>query len=200
MPYPTQIFQEELRLQLAAVYPHPIPIKKEWSSLTGNENKGLYSPRIDVAVGPFSIVQGESLGDQYDDLMDKSRNFIECLIHYHRENVLNYQIYYDQIGEAPVFLDFEQLKYVNFNSRCLLAIEIENKVNRKHLLGGGINACVLGRLGIAVGFSKEMVTAFVKLQAYWYFLERAKKLHISSYNLLILSPDQLLDCIKHSSH
>ena len=196
MPSPTETFQEEIKDHLLKIYPNT-PIKKEWRSI---ENiRGLYSPRIDIAVGPFSTLRGGNCRHDYDQLMDASRPFIECLLAFHSENVTRYRIIDDQRNEVLEFSEFRQVRNFNDNARCLLAIEIEHNVTRKHLLGGAVNASVLGRLGILVGWNEEKVNALVKLQAYWDFLKSVGKNTFETRNLIILSPEQLTEAIRQSS-
>jgi hypothetical protein len=76
-----------------------------------------------------------------------------------------------------------------------MAIEIENQVSRKHLLGGAVNASVLSRIGILVPWTKEKSRATIKLLQYWDFLKYVGKNTFSADNVLILTPDQLKEAI-----
>lgn len=78
----------------------------------------------------------------------------------------------------------------NHNARCFLAIEIENKVSRKHLMGGIMNAVALGHLGLAVGWTADKVRAMFRARAYLHFLEAVDKPTLLVRNLLILSREQ----------
>jgi hypothetical protein len=123
MPNPTQIFQQEIAEQLSAIYPHT-PIVREWRSI--DNIRGLYSPRIDLAVGPFSTLRGGNLREEYNRLMDNTRPFIERLLALHRENVEQYRILDEQRGEVLEFPEFQDIRNFNDNAHCLLAIEIEH--------------------------------------------------------------------------
>lgn len=81
----------------------------------------------------------------------------------------------------------------NGNARCFLAIEIENKVSRKHLLGGMINAAALGHLGIYVGWSDVMVRAMLRARRYLHFLQSVGKPTMPVGNLLVLSREQAVE-------
>lgn len=178
-----QIYQRILRERLTLIYP-TVPVQMEWSAMT--DEFSMYSPRLDVAVGPFAT--HSSYIESYNDLMDDSRYFISKMISYHRENI-------ELFNGGTCHISFDELKYKNPNSRCLLAIEIENKVSRKHLMGGAINAAALGRIGLAVAFRPDKLKAFVKLRSYLNFLASVGKNTFDTSNLLILSSEQLLSCL-----
>jgi len=184
-------YQRQIAQLLELVYPPPTPIQTEWRTI--DNIRGLYSPRIDVAVGPFSVIRGHNYIQQYDRLMESSRSFIEQLLEYHHKNVMAYRVNDRQLNQALHFSSFDELKYLNQNARCLLTIEIENRVSRKHLLGGAVNAAALGRIGVVVGWTENKVRALVRLQAYWDFLGSVRKNTFNTGNLVILSPKQLSD-------
>lgn len=186
---PTDItrYQDRLAEILRRIYPD-IPIQKEWAAMSGEEN--LYSPRIDLAVGPFAV-SNYMFESKYDHLMENSREFIERLIGYTLQNIQAY-------GATDSVITFENLKSKNRNARCLLAIEIENNVSRKHLMGGAINAAALGRIGIAVAWSTDKLKAFIKLRKYLHFLGSVGKNTFDTTNLLIMDKEQLFQAI-HSS-
>lgn len=186
---PVAEFQSEMQNCLRRIYPEPTPIQTEWQAIQGNNN--LYSPRIDIVVGPFSTTRGGNRITEYNQLMDSSQRFIEALLEIHQTNYRN--IMGETIARTT---SFDDLKTFNENARCLLAIEIENKVSRKHLLGGVVNASALGRMGIVVGWTGDKVKALFKLLAYWEFLGSVGKNSFRTNNLIILSPSQLQDAIE----
>jgi len=159
-------------------------VESEWDSMRGEF--GLYSPRLDIAVGPFAT--SYRFIESYDRLMDGSQHLIQSLIDIHSTNVKNFD-------HEPYSLTFDQLRQKNSNSRCLLAIEIENRVSRKHLMGGAVNASALGRIGILVAWSPEKLKAAIKLRRYLEFLAMVGKNTFDTTNLLILSKEQLLDAV-----
>lgn len=197
MPTPSE-YQKQIAQDLSRIYLPPTPIEVEWRTIANI--RGLYSPRIDVAIGPFSVVRGGNCIAEYNELMDSSRDFIEQILEYHRANVATYRANDEQLNQALHFSNFDELKHINENARCLLAIEIENKVSRKHLLGGAVNAAALGRLGIVVGWTENKVKALVKLQTYWDFLGSVGKNTFNTRNLVILSPQQLSEAILSSTN
>lgn len=198
MPKPELVlYQNQIQNRLRLIYPNnPIetPIRTEWTTITNIP--GLYSPRLDIAVGPFSTVRGQNQIDVYNNLMDNSRQFIERLIHYHTLNITNYRIDDDQLNQALILPNFDLLNDFNQNARCFIAIEIENSVSRKHLLGGALNAAALGRIGIVIGWTEEKLRALIKLQSYWDFLRSVDKPTFYALNLILLSPNQLIQAIE----
>jgi len=185
---PLRRFQRAMAKRLGRVYPGT-DVETEWRAIS--TIKGLYSPRLDIAVGPFSVERHHTQGGTYDRLMDRSRVFFERLISFHQLNVENHRTRDPQIDKPYMIPDFRELKEFNWNARCLLAVEIENQVTRKHLLGGVVNAAALGRVGIVVGWTDDKVTALVRLQSYWEFLASVEKNTFRTRNLLILRREQL---------
>jgi hypothetical protein len=157
----------------------------EWASFTGYPKQ--YSPRLDLAVGPFSTVPGERLVNDYHRLAREHRGFLENLWECHAQNEADLNAWNEQC--AP---DLDSALAANRNARCFLAIEIENQVSRKHLMGGALNAVALGHLGIIIGWTEDKVRAMFRARNYLQFLERVEKPTIAMGNLLILSREQAL--------
>jgi hypothetical protein len=156
-------------------------IKKEWRADIGQFN--LYSPRLDLAVGPFAI--NKSMIDEYELLQNKYRIFIEGIIEIHN---LNLSEIYENYNDRNIF----QARKTNYNPRCFIGIEIENSSSRKHLLGGAINASALSRFGLLIGYNEDKYNALRKLEGYLNFLTEVKKNTFNTNNLLILRKDQLI--------
>ncbi len=157
----------------------------EWRTKMG---PGLYSPRVDVAVGPFGMEAGHQCIPVYDELCDNQRFLLEKLITQHLNNLES---------ETSVQQKLNDLRWTNINARCFMAIEIENRSSRKHLMGGGVNAIALGRVGIAVGYTNEMHRAFMNLCRYFEFLREVGKPTINNRNLLIISREQLVEILEN---
>ena len=176
-------FQSLLLSRFANLFPDLL-ISVEWSAM--GRGAGLYSPRLDLAIGPFAT---EAIyADEYDSLMYRSYDFINSLIDCHFYNIR-------QNNESETRIDFEQLRDKNRNARCFIAVEVENSVSRKHLMGGAINASALGRIGLAVAWTPEKLRAFVKMRRYLRFLADVGKNTFDITNLLIMDADQLLQII-----
>ena len=107
---------------------------------------GLYSPRMDVAVGPFAF-SGYRFANideyNYEQLLALQRidNFLEKLIEYGR-----------------VLPGFN--RHHNPNPRCLLSIEIENANDYKHNLGSIANCSIMGKIGVYIDYDARRLNHF----------------------------------------
>lgn len=176
-------YQQQLKGLLEGIFDEEVV--PEWRTKMGN---GLYSPRVDVAVGPFGMEAGHQCIPLYNNLCNEHQGLLEQMVNQHLQNMQS---------EISVEQKIEDLNFTNINARCFMAIEIENKSSRKHLMGGGVNAIALGRVGIAVGYTNEMHRAFMNLYRYFEFLREVGKPTINNRNLLILSRDQLLEILEN---
>ena len=165
----------------------------EWRS---RMDVGLYAPRVDIAVGPFAYENGIHLTAEHNELFNNWHPFFIMLCHIHLENL---ELIDNNTPEdrkrAMVMKKMDTIYQTNYNARCFIAIEVENNVSRKHLMGGAINASVLSRIGIAVGYTEEKHRAFLKLYRYFEFLRNVDKPTFNTSNLLIISKDQLTNAI-----
>lgn len=180
-------FKHTIASRLSAVH-GGVDTKIEWATMRGR--LGSYSPRLDVAVGPFAT-GSLRFGEKFDELISRHGDFVRYAYDLSNEN-------FNLFGEGTEKFGFGDVTHRNWNSRCFLAIEIENKVTRKHLMGGAVNAAALGRVGIAVGWSADKVRAFVKLRTYLLYLASVGKNTFHPINLLVLSPEQLLFALRKS--
>lgn len=176
-------YQASLGRGLADNFPD-VPVELEWRAMT--DEPGIYSPRLDAAVGPFAY--DDRLGRQYDAMVNVHSELLRRLFEMHSANLRTYV-------EKPEEFDFDLVCGQNWNARCFLAFEIENVVSRKHLMGGAINASALGRIGVAVGWDDGKVRALVRLRSYLLFLARVGKNTFHPINLLIVSAHQLTRCL-----
>jgi hypothetical protein len=175
---PTKQYQTRMTAALRRAF-KPTPVQSEWKAFESVED--LYSPRLDIAVGPFSTTPG-SLTTDYDGLDAKYRSITEKLQSAYELNLSRFATRVP--GSATTASP-------NRNARCFLAIEIENRVSRKHLMGGALNAAALGRWGIVVGWDEGKVKALLRLREYMLELKRVGKPTFSTLaNLIIVSPDQ----------
>lgn len=181
-------YQNYIKDRLQYIFPNT-EVKSEWNAMADERNLNLYSPRIDVAVGPFAT--HESLEQAYDNIAREtiSMSFIGKLIEFSHINLIQY----GDFVEPP---NFEQVIYQNRNARCFMSVEIENMVSRKHLMGGAINASALGRVGIVIPWSDEKLRAFVRLFRYLQYLKLADKNTFNTTNLLIITKEQFVQSME----
>jgi hypothetical protein len=158
-----------------------VDVSIEWAAMSGE--RGLYSPRLDLAVGPFAT-ENQRRHNDFDQLQFQHQRFLRALHRHHRNNIR------EICGVETCSLDEAWSR--NRNARCFLGIEIENQVSRKHLMGGAINASALGRLGLAIGWTDRNVQAFGRLWMYLRFLSSVGKNGFDTTNLLILSSHQFI--------
>lgn len=156
-----------------------MPVKREWRAM--REQPSLYCPRVDIAVGPF-VYDSSCITDQHDCAVKQWEEPIKAMLAYHKQNV---QSLHWEICQTS----FEDLCYKNKTARCFMAIEIENGVNPKHLIGDALNAIALGRLGIVVAYTADTLRAFGRIRKYLWFLSSAT--NFGTTNLLILNREQL---------
>ena len=155
----------------------------EWAAFSRGDDR--YSPRLDLAVGPFSTTPGQRQTDEYARLQRRQYAFPNRLWAFHLANERRLR---------P--LDVQAVSLLKFalngnpNARCFLAIEIENAVSRKHLMGGIMNAVALGHLAVVVGWTEDKLRARFRARAYLHFLESVDKPTLVARNLLILSRAQ----------
>ena len=123
--------------------------------------------------------------------MAANRNLTDRLIGHYIQNLRI--VDYETPDGASIY---DHLTRSNKNARCFLAIEIENAVSRKHLMGGAINAAALGRIGIVIAWTDEKLTALVKLKKYLDYLASTKHRIIDTSNLLILSNTQFQQALE----
>ena len=112
-------------------------------------------------------------------------NFLNRAFEFHQQN-LDVNVYNEIIHP-----DFEYLLNKNQNARCFLAIEIENKNSKKHIMGSIVNAASLGRVGIGVAFNESTLRTFCRILNYLNFLRRVDKNTYDTTNFIILTVDQL---------
>ena len=162
-----------------------LAIKNEWTAFVGYSNH--YSPRVDIAVGPFSTTPGQNQIGVYNDLVaqDNVHDFLRSLYELHIQNVG------DEVLNEITIPHFNDLIYKNQNARCFLAIEIENENSKKHIMGSLINAASLGRIGIGIAYSDKTFRTFIRILNYLHFLKRVEKNTYDTTNFLIITKDQM---------
>ena len=177
-------YQSRLKQSLSQIF-QPELVKTEWAAMS--DERDLYSPRLDAAIGPFAT--NRIYIDEYNQLVMQHKPLLSHLFEIHRSNLRDH-------GQPDDHFGFEHVCMRNQNARCFMAFEIENEVSRKHLMGGAINAAALGRVGLAIAWNPEKLRAFVRMRSYLLFLAEVGKNTFDPSNLLILSKDQTLNAIE----
>jgi predicted AlkP superfamily pyrophosphatase or phosphodiesterase len=146
-----------------------------------------YSPRVDIAIGPFSVAPGRNRTGEYNQLLrnDNIENFLRRIYAFHIENIGDEWLNEIQIPE------FDFLIQKNQNARCFCAIEIENTSTKKHIMGSMINAASLGRIGIGIAYNESVKRTFVRILNYLGFLKRVEKNTYDATNFLIVTKEQI---------
>jgi hypothetical protein len=163
-------------------------VRNEWNAFEGKKNQ--YVPRVDIAIGPFNTEASPSnLTDQYNQLVrsDLFENFLKTAYSFHSTNID--ETLYEHISPSS----YEEVINRNQNSRCLIAIEIENKNSRKHIMGSVVNAASLGRIGIGVGYDMAAVRTFLRIINYLSFLKDVGKNSYETGNFLVLTKEQMIE-------
>ena len=155
-----------------------LDVLTEWRAM--KEQKSLYCPRVDIAVGPF-VYDEKCIPEKHDPLIIKWEKPLKAMLDFHKKNV-------EGLSWENCSTSLDELCHTNKTARCFMAIEIENNVTRKHMIGSALNAMALGRLGIVVACTDDKLRAFIRLRRYLWFLSNAT--NISTNNLLVLDRDQ----------
>lgn len=176
-------YQNLLKHKFQYIFPNN-EIETEWRIKV--EHLNIYSPRLDLAIGPFAVNTRNI--QEYDLILETNRQFFESLIEIHNQNISGF-------NNLSSYTNFQNLLNTNKNARCLIALEIENQVSRKHLIGGAVNASAIGRVGLFVAWSDEKFRAMIRLNGYFNFLKSVEKNTYNVDNLLILHRDQMLNIL-----
>ena len=177
--------QETLTASLASVF-RSVPVKSEWAALSGVG--ATYSPRVDIAVGPFAT-QRLRYEDRYCELARSHGRLLAALHSSFTKNAADF-------GPNGVVPGLDEMLLRNPNARCFLAIEIEKTGSRKHIMGGAINASALGRLGVSVACSSERLRTLLRIRRYLLFLAEVGKNAFDPSNLLIVTTRQLAESLR----
>jgi hypothetical protein len=171
-------YQQQVKEAFDRIYGE---VEIQWRPFRG-EGRGIYAPIVDIAVGPFAITRRYI--DEYGELLDQTRAFIERLIGKHSENCEG----------REENARFEDIRNFNENARCLLCSEIEESGTRKHCLGNLVNASALGRIGILVRVRHRYSERSYD-SAYLHFLAEVQKNNFKTRNALVLTAEQLTESL-----
>jgi hypothetical protein len=177
---PEPEYQAQVKRALERIYGE---VTVQWCPFRG-EGRATYAPRVDVAVGPYALWDRRI--DEYTAMMERTRPFIDSLIERHNHNV-------EALGERA---HFDDILHFNDNSRCFLAIEIEESGGRKHCLGNLVNASALGRVGLLIARTEKVFRVFLRQRTYLKFLADVEKNTFKTANTLVLTQEQFDECLQ----
>lgn len=186
----TKQYEEKVRDSLRKYFENlgeKVEVENQWVPFRG-EAVSKYSPRVDVAVGPFAYRTKQYI-QRYNKLTKVSREFLNNLLRSFKANSTDFSF------ETEIPVDCESLNDVNPNARCFMAIEIEKSGTRKHRLGDIVNACSLGRVGVIIAWDLPALNSFLKITEYLSFLKGKLKPTYETKNLIVLSREQFLQCL-----
>lgn len=150
-------------------------VKKEWR-ITQNatdafsSNVDVYAPRIDVAVGPFNVSEGNEKNRIVQTFVDKAPQRMKSII---------------ESGHLRE----------NENPRCMLAIEVVYSGSTKHVLGDITNASMMGLYGFVVANS-DMIDKVKRIFEYTKTIKHVGKAPIDLFsNVMVISTDEFLELL-----
>lgn len=166
-----------------------LEIVKEWSAFHGMNYQ--YSPRVDIAIGPFSVAPRRNQTAEYNRILRRENIdvFLKRIYDYHVQNIGH------EIMNEINIPEFDIVTRKNQNARCFIAIEIENTSSKKHIMGSMINAASLGRMGIGIAYTDSVLRTFIRILNYLAFLKRVEKNTYDTTNFLILTKDQFINLL-----
>lgn len=182
-------YQRQINLRLQEKFPQ-LQVIEEWRAFEGIGYQ--YSPRVDIAVGPFSIVPNGNQTAEYNRLLRDPEidTFLQRIYDLHVENIGD-----EWMNELSI-PEFDFVTRKNQNARCFLSLEIENTSTKKHIMGSLINAASLGRIGIGIAYNESVKRTFLRIMNYLAFLKRVEKNTYDTTNFLIITKEQLSELLR----
>jgi hypothetical protein len=178
-----RLIAEALRIEFP-----PDTVVTEWPALA--DEVGAYSPRVDIAVGPFAtqtqyIAEYDHLESQHHELLDRlHRSFTDNL---------------REFGSQRAAPQLDLMCGSNSNARCFLAIEVEGSGSRKHIMGGVVNASSLGRFGVSLASTDAHLRTLLRVREYMMFLGEVGKNRFNPKNSLLLTTHQFCESLGHNT-
>lgn len=175
---------EELRKllfeQLERVFREDI-VKTKWRADKGSTDdlnrSYIYTPETDLVVGPFNIHKN----------MPADNHLIDLSVEHHNDVLSNI----NSISIIPY-----KRNMLNENPRCFLAMEVAGSGSEKHLLGDMFNACVLGKVGIVIGATAEVIKSYCRIYEYVNFAYDVGKIKQNFGNLAIVEGSKFMTLLQ----
>ncbi|MFH1015474.1 MAG: hypothetical protein V1771_00545 [Chloroflexota bacterium] len=166
-------------------------VKSPWVTFRGSGRR-IYSPQVDIAVGPFAIQN--QYEENYDRMVNSFSQLLDRWIAGFKKNWFQYMREVNSVEDfysPSSYRDFIGAS-ANRNSRCFIAIEIENENSKKHLMGSIVNAGALGRIGLVVAWQDKVLRAAIRMRAYFDFLKKVEKRTFDMTGVLVITKNQLV--------
>lgn len=166
----------------------------EWRAMLGETRRHfrtgrqvVYSPEVDLAVGPFAILQ--SCEEEYDRLAELHAQLLEAMLRAFQRNLRHF-------GSCFRSPSLGGLCSHNLNARCFMAVEIE-KGNRdvKYLMGSMLNAASLGRVGVVVAWDLARLGDLIRPRETLAMWGAAGKNTLNTGNVLFLTRRQMVQAL-----
>jgi len=188
------LFQREIANKLSVLLDrqgYRPDVRVPWPAFSGH-GRQIYSPKVDIAVGPFAI-ENRRYEYEYDRMVNSFNRLIDTWIDMFRRNWQSYigdRYWRVPPGSPSGYRDFVE-HGANRNARCFIAIEVENETTRKHLMGSISNAGALGRVGILAAWQEKVLRAAIRMREYFDFLQEVEKRTFNMSDVIVLTKDQL---------
>ncbi len=196
------LFQREIADKLTSLLVkqgYEYEVKVPWSAFSGQRRR-IYSPQVDIAVGPFAMEKRYE--NEYDRMVNSYHMLIDTWIEMFQQNwqsIMGGRYWRIWSSVTPSgYRDFIE-HGANRNARCFIAIEVENENSRKHLMGSIINVGALGRVGILVAWQEKVLRAAIRMREYFDFLQEAEKRTFNMSDVIVLSRNQLAESLGNIS-
>jgi hypothetical protein len=185
------VYTDHVANLLRGIFVGDRQVVAEWRAMLGEEVRSprtrrqiLYSPEVDLAVGPFAVLQ--RYVDEYDRLADLHADLLEAMRRAFQMNLRNF-------GSSFKTPRLDSLCSFNLNARCFMALEVERgNTDVKYLMGSMINAASLGRLGVMVAWEWSRLSDLLRARESMAFWGEAGKNTLNTGNLLFLTRGQVI--------
>gem|GEM_PF-994622 len=199
-PSPVPPYTNRMAELLRCVFSNPpYAVKAEWRPMLREEVRprrtrawrSMYSPALDLAIGPFAT--DRPYVDEYDLMVTRSKSMLLDMFRCFKLNLREF-------GSSYPAGAFTRIWRLNPNSRCFLAIEIERR-NRsmKYLEGSMFNSSAYGRIGILVAWDQSRLDDLLRAREHFTYLGALRKNTFNTENLLILNKEQFSQSLERAA-
>ena len=162
----------------------------------------LYTPRPDLAIGPFNFVSGLNLNRIVECILknDIIKHFIDKLKEMNENNISEYKRELERSGGSELTKIWFIQNYVDesrrHNPRCFIAIEVCFSGSLKDTLGSIVNASILGYYGLVIA-NERMYDKVLRTQYYLRYITQVKGYNSIGYNVLVIKDEQFIQLLKN---